>query len=560
MEKPQMRHMARPRHPLTRLRVQKGGNLRPKALRWLGGFLLLMLLFTLLSRAADELTIPRVSLGEPERRSIDREIRAFGKVEELSAQAVATLPGVRVAGISVKPGGRVELGEPLFTLDRADLEEKLREAQEQLEKMDLDLRDQSGREALDAQDRATALSRANQDYASAQASAGKEVDRAAKALEEAKGALAAYTPPPRKDLSPLEKALEEKASALKLDQDALLLLNQEWSKAAEEARKSAEEAGQDPDAAEKALLLQYQPKLDAAKEQAEAAQKEWEAAKLALEEARAAPEPEDNLPTLKAAVESAQLAYDQAVENRDSALRAAGRAIEDAQRPAAPDSSGEKARMDREAQESQVKKIAALLEGGCVVRAPKAGTVTALSVETGAPTPDGTAVLLAGEGDGAVFTAQVDASQEKFLAPGDSVLLKPGGDSRPELTGLTVESVAKNPQDSSLLDVTVGLPENALGIGDTAEMRCQRESGEYPACVPLSALHEENGGYFLLIPRQVETILGTELTAARLDVTVLEKNESYAALDEWSLSSGQKFLTYSNKTVRAGDRIRPETP
>lgn len=538
------------------LRLPKGQSLREKALRWLGGFLLLMLLFTLLSRTADELTIPRVSLEEAQSRPIEHKVTAFGKVEELSATAVLSVPGIRVAGIAVKAGGKVEQGEPLFTLDREDLAQKAEDAKKELESMELDLEALRGREALEAQDRETALARARQDYAAAETSTGKEVERAAEALEKARAKLREAQERPMPDLTVFQAALKEAETAWNSAEEAWKQLEEEIEEQAEQARKAAEEAGEDPAAAEAELRERYAPELEAAGERRETGQREKQEAQEAL--ARAQQE-KDELLALQEAVESAQQAYDQAREAQDTSLKAASRAVEDAQRPSVPDTSGEKAEKEREAQKEKIRQLQELLEEGGVVRAPQGGMVTEVFLEVGSPVPEGTALLLADGSKGAVFTAQVPASQEKYLAPGGEVALKPNG-GKEALTGLTLESVRRDNGDQSLLNVAVRLPEGTMEIGTSAEMEVSKNSKEYPVCVPLSVLHEENGAYYLLVPRETDTVLGKDLVADRLDVMVLEKNESYAALAEGSLLRGQKFLTYSNKAVRAGDRIRLENP
>ena len=44
----------------------------------------------------------------------------------------------------------------------------------------------------------------------------------------------------------------------------------------------------------------------------------------------------------------------------------------------------------------------------------------------------------------------------------------------------------------------------------------------------------------------------------RVDVTVAEKNDSYAALAEGSLTSEQQIVTYADRTIEAGSRVRLE--
>lgn len=564
MERPQGKHTASLPHSvpvdlevLLHKRVHKSPSVRAKALRALAGFLGLMLLFTLLSRAADELTIPRVSLQTPEPRTIDRKITASGKVEETSASSVTTVPGLRVAGISVKAGEKVEENQPLFTLDEGDLKEKLGAAREELTKLDLEIRDQQSRDALSAENRSIALSRAQQDYASAKKSADKAVSDAAIALEQAKKALDSYSPP-ASDLSALQAACTAKEAALREAENALSLIQEEIEAQVDLAREAAESAGEDPEEAERMTRAEYQTALEETECRADAARKEEQEAQEALSLAQK----EDGASqkqALQEAVTAAQQAYDQAVENRESTLRAAERAVEDAQQGEASDSTGERNRMVRAAQAEQVARLEALISDHCTIRSPRAGTVTGLSLEVGSPTPDGAAVLLAETGQNTVFTAQVSAKQRKYVTPGTEVTLKLSGGKDP-VTGLTVDTVGQSSGDPELLDVTVRLPQGTMEIGETADLEILKKSQEYPVCVPLSALRGENGAYFLLVPEESRGILGTELVARRMDVSVLEKNDSYAALDSSLFFSDQKFLTSTSKPVEAGDRIRLENP
>lgn len=543
---------------LLQKRIRKSPSLRAKALRALGGFLALMLLLTLLSRAADELTIPKVSLQTPEPRTIDRKITASGKVEETSASSVTAIAGLRVAGISVKTGERVEENAPLFTLDEEDLKEKLEAAREELTKLDLEIRDQESRDTLNAENRSIALSRAQQDLASAKKSADKAVNDAAKALENAQKALESYSPPPAAELSALQAACTAKEAALQEAENALSLLREEIEAQVSLAREAAETAGESPEEAERETRAEYQAALKEAEDKAAFAEKEKQEAQEALSLAQK----EDGASqkqALREAVESARQAYDQAVENRESALRAAERAVEDARQREASDSTGERNQMARAAQAEQVAKLEALFSDHGVIRSPRAGTVTGLSVEVGSPTPEGTAVLLAESGQSTVFTAQVPVKQQKYVTPGTAASLKLSGGKEP-LTGLTVDTVGQSAGDPELLDVTIRLPKDAMEIGETAELEILNKSQEYPICVPLSALRGETGAYFLLVPDEEQGILGTELVARRVDVTVLEKNDSYAALDSSLFFSDQKFLTSTSKPVGAGDRIRLENP
>lgn len=567
MERQQGKHSISPPLPhsipvdlnqLMHKRIRKSQTLRAKALRALGGFLGLMLLLTLLSRAADELTIPKVSLQTPEPRTIDRKITASGQVEETSAFSVSSVPGIRVAGVSVKSGEKVEENAPLFLLDESDLKEKLKAAKEELTKLQLEIRDQESRDALNAKNREITLSRAQQDYASAQKSADQTVEDAAKALEKAKKELENYSPSPAPDLSRLQAACAAKEAVLQEAEEAFSLLQEEMEAQIVLAREAAEASGESPEEAEQKIRAEYQAALEEAAEKVELAREERQKAQEALSLAQKGND-DSQKQALQEAVDVARQAYDQAVENRETALRAARRAVEDAQQAEPSDSTGERNQMALTAQEEQVEKLENLLLSGGTVRSPRAGTVTGLSVEVGSLTPDGAAVLLAESGQSAVFTAQVPIKQKSYVVPGAEVTLKPSGSKEP-ITGLTVEAVGKSSSNPELLDVTVRLPKDSLEIGETASLELVRKSQEYPVVVPLSALRGETGAYFLLVPSEEKGILGTELVARHMDVSVLEKNDSYAALDSGLFFSDQKFLTSTSKPVGAGDRIRLENP
>lgn len=532
---------------------QSSASLSARALRYLCGFLALMVLFTLLSRAADELTIPKVAVIYPSKGTIGRTMTGFGKMEELSARAVVTEPGLRVAQVAVKPGSVVGQGEPLFTLDADDLEEELAAAREALKLQDMDIEDRESRETLSAQDRERAIERANEDYAAAKASGDREVERAAKALEEAKARRSAAALP-KGELSALKAACVKAEEALRLKEEELSRLQKELEEKAKEAREEAGEAGEDPDQWEALVREEYRPLLDQAGQETETARQiksDADAALTAYNEAAA------QLKQLDDGVDAATESYERAVESRDTALRAAGRQVEDAGRPQARDSSGEKAEMDRERQARQVERLEALSEAGGIVRAPCSGTVTQVSVAVGMPTPDGTALLLAGEDNGGIFTAQFSAELEKYLSPGDEAVIRPGG-GRPPIEGLKLETVSVSSADPDMLEVTVRPPAGTLSVGTAAELEVRRESGEYPCRVPLSALHEDNGVYFLLAAREKMSVLGTQTVAARVDVTILEKNDTMAAIETGAMDSEQGFLAASGKAVNAGDRVRLE--
>ena len=184
------------------------------------------------------------------------------------------------------------------------------------------------------------------------------------------------------------------------------------------------------------------------------------------------------------------------------------------------------------------------------LKRPKEVTVT-----TGDRTPDGMAVLLADLSSGSRFVAQVPKAQETYIARKDAAVLTPGNNGK-EITDLEVSSVRSSEEDPELLEVTIQLPADTLEMGTAASMEIKRSSGTYQSCLPLSAIHYDSSQAYVLVAEESQTVLGTELTARRVDVTVEDKNEQYAALKEGVLTPEQKVIQSSDRSVEPGGRIR----
>lgn len=318
---------------------------------------------------------------------------------------------------------------------------------------------------------------------------------------------------------------------------------------------------EDPWLLEQRVRQINQPLLDEAEQLIKQKEQEKEDADAALSNYRQekAAGSAQSLEEMKEQLEEEALAkkqaYEDAVTAANDSLRTAGRAIEDASAPKGTDSTGEIDAITREQEELQLAKLERLMEAEGKVTSPIDGVVTRVAVTTGERTPDGTAVLLSDTASGNKLVVQVSSDQDKYIARNDEVTVKQEGKSR-EWKGLLVDSVRTNEEDKELLDITVQLPEDSLEAGEAASLEAVRASELYSCCIPIEALHVEDGKYFVYVVNETETVLGTELTLQRIDVTVLDKNESKAALAEGSLSGDQKVVLSSDREISSGSRVR----
>lgn len=570
--------------------------MRKKLISALAGFLVIMLAFTLLSRAADSMGIPRVSTARPGKMVIAHSVSAQGKVVQNREQAVHTEPNQLVKTIYVNEGQQVEKGDLLFELDMEELKEQILAAKQDLQIKKLQVGDSSSAAAVNAGKKSGDQGRAAQDYQDAVNEANSQVETARKNLEAAKKALNAFGSGKASSggNNSVEKTLEDTVKqkqsayqeAVKGREDIERQIEEEIQKVQNSVQKEAQTEGAEPESglaardaqeadtsgnegqstldkqlSETEIRNKYQPALDAAVKKEEEARKEWEEAKTALKEYQSSSEKQAKSSAkaskeeLKQRVKEAQQAYDQAVIAGENSVKSAARAVEDANEPQASDSSVQVGEIEIEQKELELKKLQELADKQGQILSPVKGIVTKVSITTGDRTPDGTCILLADTSLGSKFIAQISSDQEKYIARNNPVTLKPNGNGK-TVEGLTVDSVRANEEDKDLLDVTVQLPSDVLEIGTGAAMEAVRKSDPYNCCVPLSALYVDGNQYYVLVTEETSTVLGTELKARRVNVNILDKNTEYAALEEGSITTDQNVIVGSDRNLEADARVR----
>lgn len=304
-------------------------------------------------------------------------------------------------------------------------------------------------------------------------------------------------------------------------------------------------------------LTAAQQKADNAlleKQEAEAALAQYQKERMDAESAQN----KDSEKQLIANVKAAQQAYEDAAIAANEAAVTSGRAVQQAGIPDAQNSSDRMNEITYEQMELQLAKLEKLKEEGGRIKAPSDGLITKIQVITGEKTTDTTAMLMTDLSKGYRFTGEITKEQEEYIGTGDLVTLT-GSSKRQVLEELPVESVTEDEENKSIRHITVQIPQESdvFALGAAATLSFSKKSEAYPICVPISALRlDEKNQTYVLVTEQYESVLGTETRARRVGVTVLEKNESYAALSEGGISSQQEVIISSAKAVDDGSRVR----
>lgn len=537
-----------------------------------GGFLAVMLVFTILSRAVSGASMAKVETVRISAGTIEHKVSGSGKVEAGKEIAVYTETGQRVKEICVQEGQSVEKGEVLFLVEMEDLEEQILAAQQELEKMKLQNQDAQSARSVEEQNRANAKNRAIEDYNQAISEGGAAVAEAKAVWDQAEAELQNFLaagppapipapvpesssegddqPPQSEQESQVENSNE--AGGGSKSQSEQMDRKEEQPKAAEpKSEQTIKKEKRPPMAAielqsEQTDNKEEQPKAAAAEPQSEPnnepgadPQAEWEAQKAALEQA----------------VAEAKLAYETAVSARTESVKSAARALEDASMQPATDSIARQGEISRQQQELTLNKLLALKKAEGKITAPVRGMVTQIAITTGDFTTNGTAIRLADTSEGSRLVAAVDKSDQKYVSKGSAVNISVSG-SKEKITDYTVSNVAENEGDNTLLDVTIELPEGVLEAGTSAEIEIVQKSKNYSTVLPIQALHEEQNVYYVFIVQEEQGVMGTELVVKRYEVEVVDKNSTSAALAEGMLTGDQEIVNSSSRVIEDGSRVR----
>ena len=559
-------------------------------------FFAAMIVFTLLSRVVYQRGTAVVKTAVPKPGTISHTVRLTGKTEENQVLAVTTVAGLRVGSVAVHEGQQVEQGQVLFTLDMGYLEETIVRQEQEMRKQQLTVQDAWSQNAASQSQKNNQQAQAQENYNTAVTQAQTQLARAERDLERAKKALEGFQngqDQGKTEEQALMAAVDQAEQACANAQNALDQLHRQME---EEIRQAQEEAmrpkpvetqppettvptvpegttetgeskplenlpqmaaatPQELEAIAQEIRNRYQGQILEAQRQVEAAQAVLKQAKQELDAFRqeqlAPPKSEEEL---KAAVEQAQEARDDALAALENAKITYGRAIESANLPDGSNHSAQIGQITYDQMQLQLEKLEALRQAGGEILAPVDGIVTSTQVQTGQMTADTTAMLLADMSQGSRFTGQVSQEQCPYIGVGDPVTLRATGNGK-EYRDLSVTTFTQ--QEDGTGRITVQLPAGSLPLGASAQLQATRKSQGYGCCVPLTALHlDAKNQPYVLVAEPVDTVLGRQMQARKVNVTVLEKNETTAALAEGAVGAQDQVIVSADRAVDARSRIR----
>ena len=428
---------------------------------WGRGFLLLMgimVLFTVISKAAASFTVANVSVTEPTSRKIQHTLIVEGRIEKNRELSVMTQPDLLVKRFLASVGQRVEKGEVLAVLDEVHLREQLDYVRGEKRALELQneavMQNQRQAENKRLRDR----SQAQEDYELLKEKNKRTLAGVSGELEKAKRTL--------------KKAERRK------DKESSLVAQREVAE-----------------------------KREAYKAARIAAKEEEKVAKRAIREAQGQPE------------------ADNSIEINNIAIKKL---------------------------EKQIGKLTDLEEMKGEILAPRDGVITEILVNVGQKTLDSAIFTMTDDREGFLFAAKMTPEEAALVSMGDTVTLTASGREEKDLSITSLEL----DESKEFMVVTVLLPAESFHLGETASMKVTQESENHSCTIPITALRQESGRYYVLVVEKQNTILGEQEKAVKEEVKVLDKNEMYAALESESIKEDSQIIADSDRYVEAGDKVR----
>ena len=540
-------------------------------------FLAFMAALTFLSRALDSFTVIRVKTGYGKQDVVLYTIQGEGELTAGKTVYISLPENMQVEEIAASPGQSVKAGDTVLTLQMEGLEEE--------------------RDALSLEYKKAELALKQEQMSLAPVPQVTEETLALQQLAAAKRALELGN----QDLT--EAKEEHEKASIELEHDYVQKKNRTREQVKEDNRKAMKSARRSYESAQKSRdsavrkaereVEDKQKKLDRLEEQG-ASDEELERAELELE--RAGEDLEDIQEEEDLKVEEARAKmyaaeedyedvdygerenqedlrreYEDALEAEDEKLKEAGRKVQDLEESLyqamekvenarvsdAGTAAGEAAaremsvlkqesmKLDMEEIQKKQRKIEEFIDSKGQIKAPVDGVVVDTGLQAGDRIQDGRQLRLAV--GGLEMKAQIDreTAGAGLLKKGSMMQVKLAGQSKNVET--EVEDLNHLAEDGKI-QVTAGMPEGQGRLGDLVSFTANIESGIYPCVIPIEALREDNEGYYCLAAEPEKTILGEELKAVRIQVDVLEKSSSAAAVSG-PVTKEMKLITESGKPV-----------
>lgn len=205
---------------------------------------------------------------------------------------------------------------------------------------------------------------------------------------------------------------------------------------------------------------------------------------------------------------------------------------------------------DLEGLREEMEKLQKIKEAKGIVASSSDGVLESVGAAEGAVTAGTEQIVV--ETGGMEACGVIPAEEIGSVAVGDEIEVRVQGETK-SLT-VQIERLGVNSEGNTCWYAAVEKEERRAGTTLTYEYS-QKSESSYDSLVPLSALHESGNQVYVLAAEVRSGIMGDSYEAVVIPVTVLEKDDTNAAV-KGSFSDDSLLIVGSNKYVKEGDRVR----
>ncbi len=482
-----------------------------KIMKGFGIFFAVMMVFTVLSRAADSVNVVQVQVKTIQNQMVSHKVTGTGKVVGIQEQAVFAHKNLKVEQILIQEGQSVKKDEVLLKLSMDSILEALKEKNNEIEELNLKINDLKDLDEVNKKKKDLEQEWARRSYDISAQGSSISVDNARLEVEVAQQRLDEFYQ--NRELT-RNQAFENETGG---GTDG-------GSNFAGDTGNISEGMGQEntsgiSNSDERATVD------DIAQEQA------------LIDDLRAKQE-----------------ILNSAIASQNQELAAAEKIMEDSQLPEAIDSTLVNAERELANSQQDLEKLNQILTEEGNIKAAADGVVKSLMTETGAITTESAVVVLYLTGGNLRMTGTIYKEDLKYVEIGSAVSIE--GSNGKKIEEASVEAIREDETDPDARMISIQLPDDSLSIGETAEFTISKDAGPFKSCVPLSALHEENGVAYMYVIDSQNSVLGEIWVARRVEVLIKDKNQSLVALEDGSISNDQKIIIDSDREISDGSRVR----
>lgn len=569
-----------------------------KLTKVVAGFFIMMLVLTLFTSFTATLTVPIVQVKKPSASKLTHTVTAEGTIEPIQYRDVFGEKGFTLEKIHVKEGEYVEKGTVLFSLKYAEIEKLYKTESLKLKKLKLMERHEVS-EPIDPQSIKRA-DRALKDYELFKEESKEKLLKAEEEVKEAEQIFYTFLVDYKEnnqfqvllECSPEQISLVEHYMTAKQELSEVKL---RYEKLEKEKEKNKVERDYELEQARifdfwRYLMLLDKYRLEEEEERVaikEAKNTYDQSKKVRDELSRQIKELEFLSPFLKADYdkqysylkdvlaqyslykkehEAKQKAYEDLQQQYEIALLEKERDIEDAQlvlesydleeekRLISAEHEEELLQIDIAMQQLTLETLEALYKQKGIFKAETSGYITSINMKEGEICSQTSVMTLSQPEEGYQFVCEVNEAEKEFISVGDELTLtSKKGEKITE--GIPVSEVRRSKANEERYEIVAYLEEDLEAYTDrTLKMKAASKTDAFKLCVPLSALNFD-GQYYVFVMKETEGILGKQMSAMRIDVTVLDKTDKIAAI-EGPVTKEDEVIITSSKAINDGDRVR----